>query len=315
MNIYSSSQSIQFDTNSVVTVGTFDGVHAGHQKIFHRLIESAKESGARSVVVTFEPHPQIVLQKPGRDPIQLLSSIEERLQLLDKSGISDVIIVPFSTAYSQISSEDFVRKVLVQDIGLRKILVGYDHSFGKDREGDEKLLHTLGTECGFEVEIIPEFRVGDDSVSSTKIRHALLDGNLDHANAMLGYPYMVEGVVIEGHRRGHTLGIPTANVKPKNAHKLLPRNGVYFVSSMIDGQLYYGMANVGLRPTFTEDLVPTLEVHYLSMDMNLYELTVQVNFIKFIRDERKFDSVDLFLSQIVEDRNICFELVESYQHI
>jgi riboflavin kinase/FMN adenylyltransferase len=315
MNIYSDSRFIPFDTNSVVTVGMFDGVHAEHRQIFHRLVESAKETGARSVVVTFEPHPQIVLQKPGREPIQLLSSIEERLQLLEKTGVSDVIVVPFSTAYSQISSEDFVRTVLVHDIGLRTILVGYDHSFGKDREGDEKLLQTLGAECGFDVEIIPAFSVGDEAISSTKIRHALLAGNLEHANAMLGYQYIVEGVVIEGHRRGHTLGIPTANVKPKSQHKLFPKNGVYFVSSEIDGQLYYGMANVGLRPTFTDDLVPTLEVHYLSMDMNLYELTVQVNFIRFIRDERKFDSVDLFLSQIVEDRNICFELIETLEHI
>lgn len=309
MNIYT-SDTIIFDSNTILTVGTFDGVHRGHQEIIKRLIESAKELGGRAVIVTFEPHPQIVLQKPDREPIHLLSSIEERLELFERFGIENVVIVPFSKEFSQISSENFVRDFLCKKIGLKKILIGYDHLFGKDRTGNETLLRTLGEELGFEVERADALSVGNETISSTKIRHALSEARLEDANNALGYPYFVEGLVVEGHRRGHTLGIPTANVKPKNSHKLLPANGVYFVTSEIDGKTYYGMANIGLRPTFTNDVIPTLEVHYLFMDMNLYDRVISVDFLKYIRGERKFDSVDLFLSQVVEDRNICLELID-----
>ncbi|MBI3259214.1 MAG: riboflavin biosynthesis protein RibF [Ignavibacteriae bacterium] len=309
MNIYS-SDNIIFDGNTILTVGTFDGVHRGHQEIIKRLIESAKELNGRAVIVTFEPHPQIVLQKPDREPIHLLSSIEERLELFEKFGIETVVIIPFSQEFSQISSENFVRDFLCKKIGVKKILIGYDHLFGKDRTGNETLLRTLGDELGFEVERTDALSVGDETISSTKIRHALAEARLEDANNALGYPYFVQGIVVEGHRRGHTLGIPTANVKPRNPHKLLPANGVYLVSSDIDGKMYYGMANIGLRPTFTNDVIPTLEVHYLFMDMNLYDRMISVNFLKYIRGERKFDSVDLFLSQVVEDRNICLEWIE-----
>ncbi|MBS1538121.1 MAG: riboflavin biosynthesis protein RibF [Bacteroidetes bacterium] len=310
MNIYTDI-TIPFDKKTVLTVGTFDGVHRGHQAIIKRLLECAQELGARAVVVTFEPHPQIVLQKPDREPIHLLSSIEERLQLFEKFGIENVVIIPFSQEFSQISSEDFVREFLVSKIGMSKILIGYDHLFGKDRTGNESLLRTLGEELGFEVEKTDALLEGNETISSTKIRHALMAAHLDEANGALGFPYFVEGIVVEGHRRGHTLGIPTANVKPQNPNKLLPANGVYLVSSSIDGETFYGMANIGLRPTFTDDLIPTLEVHYLFMDMNLYERILRVDFLKFIRTERKFESIDLFLSQVVEDRNICLEWIEN----
>jgi riboflavin kinase/FMN adenylyltransferase len=313
MNIYT-DENIPFDSGTVLTVGTFDGVHQGHQAIIKRLLDSAKELGGRAVIVTFEPHPQIVLQKPEREPIRLLSSIEERLQLFEKFGIENVVIIRFSQEFSQMSSENFVRHLLVGNIGMKKILIGYDHLFGKDRTGNEALLRSLGEELGFDVEKTDELRAGDTAISSTKIRYALTHGQLEQANDALGYPYCVEGIVVEGHRRGHTLGIPTANVKPKDQNKLLPANGVYLVSSMIDGQLYYGMANIGLRPTFTDDLIPTLEVHYLFMDMNLYERIVRVDFLKYIREERKFESVDLFLSQVVEDRNICLEWMDSLRN-
>lgn len=309
MNIYT-SDTIIFDSNTILTVGTFDGVHRGHQEIIKRLIDSAKELGGRAVIVTFEPHPQIVLQKPDREPIHLLSSIEERVELFEKFGVENVVIVPFSKEFSQISSENFVREFLCKKIGMKKILVGYDHLFGKDRTGNEALLRTLGEELGFDVERTDALSVGNETISSTKIRHALAESRLEDANNALGYPYFVEGLVVEGHRRGHTLGIPTANIKPKNPHKLLPDNGVYFVTSEIDGKTYYGMANIGLRPTFTNDVIPTLEVHYLFMDMNLYDRVVSVDFLKYIRGERKFDSVDLFLSQVVEDRNICLEFID-----
>lgn len=309
MNIYT-PENITFDSNTILTVGTFDGVHKGHQAVIKRLLESAQELGGRAMIVTFEPHPQIVLQKPDREPVRLLSSIEERLQLFEEFGVKNVFIIPFSRDFSQIGSEDFVQEFLVKKIGVKKILIGYDHLFGKDRSGNEALLRSLGEKLGFEVERTDALSVADETISSTKIRHALTEARLDDANDALGFPYFVEGVVIEGHRRGHTLGIPTANVKPQNPNKLLPANGVYLVSSDIDGKTYYGMANIGLRPTFTDDLIPTLEVHYLFMDMNLYERTLRVNFIKYIREERKFDSVDLFLSQVVEDRNVCLEWIE-----
>lgn len=310
MTTYNLFDEIPFDKNTVLTVGTFDGVHLGHREIIHKLLEQKQMQGYRAVVVTFDPHPQIVLRKPDKPPVTLLSTIEERLQLLEKYGIDTVIIIPFSQEFAAMGSEEFIRQYIVEKIGCSMMLVGYDHGFGRNREGNLGLLESLSAELGFSVLQMPPLKHHDVTISSTKIRNALRDGDLALANSMLGYDYFIEGKVIIGDGRGAQLGLPTANVRSVDDNKLLPKNGVYLVSAIIDNTVRYGMANVGVRPTFTHDEFPSLEVHFFGIHNDLYDCVLHVAFLERIRDEQKFDSVDLFLSQIVEDRETCYELIE-----
>ena len=311
MKTYNLLGEVPFDTNTVLTVGTFDGVHKGHRAVIEKLLAEATALNARAVVVTFDPHPQIILRnKPDKPPVTLLSTIEERLQLLERYGVDTVVIIPFSEEFAAIDSETFVKDYLVKKIGCSKILVGYDHSFGRNREGNLSLLEKLSAELQFSVEEMPPQYNNDTTISSTKIRTALRDGDLELANTMLGYDYFIEGKVVMGDGRGAQLGIPTANVRSVDENKLLPKNGVYLVSSMIDNTLYYGMANVGVRPTFTHDEFPSLEVHFFGINKDLYDKVLNVSFLRRIRNEQKFDSIDLFLSQIVDDRETCYELIE-----
>jgi riboflavin kinase/FMN adenylyltransferase len=311
MNIYRTFDEIPFDANTVVTIGTFDGVHRGHQFVLKRLYEIAESIGGRAVVLTFDPHPQIVLLKPGREPVQLLTTIDERLEVFKKYDAPNVLIIPFTYEFSRTSPEDFITEYLVKKIGLKKILVGYDHMFGRNREGSDELLKELGEKYGFDVEKMPPLSHAEDIIiSSTKIRHALKDGNLAQANEMLGYPYFVRGKVVHGHKRGRTLGIPTANFAIPDAHKLMPKNGVYWVSSEIDRVLKHGMANLGTRPTFTDETEATLEVNYFDFDGDLYGRELSVNFLHYIREERKYDSAEAMMKEIANDRRICEELLK-----
>ncbi len=297
----------------VITVGTFDGVHRGHQFLIGRLIESAREINGIPIVVTFDPHPQLVLKKSDREPIRLLNTLEERLQLLEEHGIGTVVIIPFTLEFSRISPEQFVRDFLVKNIGVSKYLVGYDHVFGKDREGGEDTIRRVGIEAGFEVEKISAFELDGIDISSTKIRKTLYAKNIEEANNMLGYSYFVQGIVARGDGRGRRLGAPTANIQISDTNKLLPGNGVYLVSSKIEERLIYGMANVGVRPTFTNDTEASLEVNYLNFSGMLYDMNLKVQFLKFVRNERKFASADLFLSQINDDRYQCYDLIEAIE--
>ncbi len=302
-------QLIERDQNTVITVGTFDGVHRGHREIIRRMKAAAAATNARTVVVTFDPHPQIVLNKAGREPLRLLSSIPERLRLLADTHVDTTLILPFTFEFARTGAESFIRDVLFSHIGMSHFFVGYDHTFGKDREGDEALLRQLGQELGFAVDRVEPLMHGDIKVSSTQIRMAIKEHRIEDANAMLGYDYFVDGVVIEGDGRGRRLGYPTANVESMEHHKLLPANGVYLVSAIIDNAKKYGMANVGTRPTFTDDLVPRLEAHFFDYNGNLYNRRIAVNFHAFIRSEMKFDSIDIFWSQLREDRERCEELI------
>ncbi|MCX6141252.1 MAG: bifunctional riboflavin kinase/FAD synthetase [Candidatus Kapabacteria bacterium] len=293
---------IPFDTKTAITVGTFDGVHCGHQGIIKRMREVAQQQEERIVVVTFDPHPQIVLAKPDREPLQLLTSIEERCDLLESVGVDTVVILPFSREFAAMPADEFVRSVIVESIGVQHFFIGHDHSFGKDRGGNEELLQQLGKEYGFEVEHILPLVCDGVVVNSTKVRAALKSGNVDEASVMLGRPYAVRGVVQHGDGRGRTLGIPTANIKPPDEHKLLPGNGIYVVSSVIDGQKLIGMASVGVRPMFTQDVVATLEVNYLDIDVDIYGRTLDVEFYSRLRDEINYASVDELLLQIEVDK-------------
>ncbi len=297
------------DAQSIVTVGTFDGVHRGHKEIIKRMQAIAAERGGRVVVVTFDPHPQIVLNKAGREPLKLLSSVNERLKLLAEAQVHSTVVVPFTFEFARTSAESFVRDIIHRFIGIDTFLLGHDHNFGKDREGNEELLRSIGADLGFTVEQVPPLMMDDVKISSTQIRNALKDYRLDVANAMLGYDYALDGIVVEGDGRGRRLGYPTANVEAIEPHKLLPANGVYWVSAFIDNKRVYGMANIGTRPTFTDDTTPRLEVHFFDFTSNLYNRRVVVSFHAFIRREMKFDSIDIFWSQLREDKEKCEELM------
>jgi riboflavin kinase/FMN adenylyltransferase len=312
MQVYKSFQEVPFEKKSVVTLGTFDGVHAGHKVLIDRLLSEARSREARPVIITFDPHPQLVIPRADKPPVRILTTIEERLELFADYGAEHVVVQQFSSDFAATPAEDFIGNYIVGKIGAEKIVVGHDHMFGAGRAGDQELLLRLGEEHSFEVERVGALSMSDGTaISSTKIRRALAEGNLSAANAMLGYPYRYRGTVIEGDGRGRKIGLPTANIEsPLNEVKLLPKNGVYLVSSIIDGTIVFGMANVGIRPTFTESSLPNLEVHYLGFGKMLYGNTVEVSFLQYLREERKFQSVDMFLAQISEDRSMCEEIID-----
>lgn len=309
MKVYKSFEEIKHNPATVLTIGTFDGVHKGHGTILNRLKEIAESENLRALVITFHPHPQTVLQRTDRHPVYLLTTIQERLRLFEKYNIEDVLIIPFSYEFSQTTPESFVKDYLLEKIGCSKILIGYDHFFGKNREGNLELLKKLSVEHGFGVERLEQFTENDNIISSTKIRNELLGKNLEKANELLGYEYFIEGKVVTGDKRGAKLGIPTANIQSPHPNKLLPANGVYFVSLQINGNLFYGMANIGTRPTFTDETIRTLEVNIFDFDKDIYNKTVTVNFIRFIRDEKKFSGIDEFLVQLGDDRKKCYDFM------
>jgi riboflavin kinase/FMN adenylyltransferase len=272
--------------------------------------KTADAQGLRVVVVTFDPHPQIVLAKPGREPLALLTTIEERCERLAHVGVDEVVVIPFTHEFAQTSAESFIRQ-LVSTIDVQHFFIGHDHAFGKDRGGNEELLRHLGVELGFDVERIPPLETDGLVVSSTLVRAALKSGDVEAATAMLGKPYALRGTVVQGDGRGRTLGIPTANIVPTNPHKLMPANGVYVVSMLIDGSEHVGMANIGVRPTFTNDTAPTLEVHILQFDNDLYNTTLDVQFHARLRGEQKFGSREEFLAQLEHDKQQTI----IYQHL
>ena len=309
MVIYRKISDVEHNANTILTVGTFDGVHRGHRAIINRMKELAAIDSSRVAVVTFDPHPQIVLNKSGREEIKLLTSINERLRLLADAGVDTTIIIPFTFEIAGTDAEDFIRNIIHGKIGVKHILAGVDHTFGKDRKGNDELLQNLGVELDFTVDIVAPLMFTDVKVSSTQIRKALKSANLSSANDMLGYDYSLEGIVVEGDGRGRRLGYPTANIESMEPHKLLPANGIYLVSAVIDSELKYGMASIGTRPTFTDDIHPRLEIYFFNYSGILYNRRLNVHFHNYIRPETKFDSIDLFWSALRDDQERCEELI------
>lgn len=293
---------LTFDPASAVTVGTFDGAHVGHAGILDLMRSVASANHERIVVVTFDPHPQIVLARADREPLRLLTSIDERCELLEQQGVHTTVVIPFTKEFAATEAEDFVSTIIVRGVGVQHFFIGHDHVFGKDRGGNEELLQRLAPACGFTVVPIPPLSFDGVVVSSTKIRAAVKTGDVASAATMLGRPYTVRGRVIRGDGRGRQLGIPTANIMSQDPHKLMPGNGVYVVVATIDGQPRLGMANIGVRPTFTTDMLPTLEVHFLDVDVDLYDNDIDVHFIAKIRDEQRFSGREEFLAQLQQDR-------------
>lgn len=294
---------------TIVTIGTFDGVHVGHQKIIKRLINIGKQTQLKSVILTFFPHPRMVLQKDSG--IKLINTINERGAILDALGLDYLLVKKFTKAFSRLSAEDFVKKILVDKLNAKKVIIGYDHRFGRNRNADINDLRKFGDLYGFEVEEISAQDINEVSVSSTKIRKALEEGDIAKANAFLGYPFMLTGKVVKGKALGRQIDYPTANIQIAEDYKLIPKHGSYVVSSVINNQVVYGMMNIGFNPT-VEGREETIEVHFFNFNKNIYNKTIQIDLLHRLRDEQKFESVEALKNQLLKDKEVSLAYIKSH---
>ena len=292
---------------AVVTIGNFDGVHLGHRFIFLRLVEEARREGCPAVIISFEPHPKMVLH-PERRPFYLITSTEEKIRLAAELGIDAFILIPFSLDYARTTAEAFVREILWERLRIRKILIGHDYTFGRGKEGNEAFLAEAGRRLGFAVEVMNPFCIGDTIISSTKIRNALLAGEVGYAATLLGRPYNLSGPVVSGNRRGGGLGFPTANIAPDK--ELVPARGVYAVRCLLEGKSHDGVLNVGFNPTFA-DVQRSIEAHIFDFHGDIYGRILDVHFIERIRDEVRFASPEALIAQIGRDIARAKEILQS----
>lgn len=299
----------KFKNGSVITIGTFDGVHIGHQKIIERLVKTAKEKNLKAVVLTFFPHPRMVLQPDFK--IQLLHTIDERKDVLSKFGLDKLVIKEFTKEFANLSAHEYVKNVLIDELNVKHIIIGYDHHFGKNRTANINDLISYGAIFDFTVEEIVAQDIKDVAVSSTKIRQALVEGDIKTANSYLGYPYFLTGNVIKGKGIGKTLKFPTANINIEKEYKLIPKNGVYVVKSIIDDETVFGMMNIGTNPTFNEDK-QSIEVHFFETDKNLYDTTLKIDILHRLRDETKFEDIKQLVSQLNLDKENSQTFIKKY---
>lgn len=291
---------------TAITIGTFDGVHIGHRKILERLIKNAATLELKSTVLTFFPHPRMVLQKDS--DIKLLNTIGEKTKILRELGLDQLIIHPFTKEFSRLSATEFVRDILVNDLKTKKIIIGYDHRFGRNRNANITDLRAFGSALDFQVEEIPAQEIDEVSVSSTKIRRALEEGDVSTANTYLGYRYMLTGTIQKGKGLGRQINFPTANLHIKETYKLVPKNGVYVVQSNLFGKMVYGMMNIGYNPT-VEGKDKSTEIHFFDFNKDLYGKEIQVDILHRIRDEHKFESVDALQKQLQKDKETSHSLI------
>jgi riboflavin kinase / FMN adenylyltransferase len=307
MKIYEGLAGFTPVRNAVVTSGTFDGVHLGHQKILNRIREIARTIQGETVLITFWPHPRLVLY-PDEHNLRLLSTFEEKTKLLRQFGIDHMITIPFTQEFSQMSSQEFINKVLIESIETKKLVIGYDHRFGKNREGSFEYLKANSLTFGFELEEIPRQDVDEIGVSSTKIRRALESGDVITASNCLGRPYELNGIVIKGQQIGRSIGFPTANIHIPNDYKLIPKDGVYAVEASVDGSIYKAMLNIGNRPT-VDGTKKTVEANLFDFQGDLYDRQITVYFREFLREERKFENLEALKSQLVLDQQAARSLL------
>ena len=306
MKIYTDLSDYTSANKSFVTIGTFDGVHLGHQKVLSNLVSNAKKSGASSVLLTFFPHPRIVLHK--NSDIKLINTIDERIKLLEKTGLQILVIQEFTKDFAEKTALDFVKNVLVNNLEISNLIIGYDHRFGKNREGNFEQLTEYGKLFGFEVTKISQQEIDNIAISSTKIRKAIELGNIEEANRYLGYYFMLNGTVVEGKNLGEKIGFPTANLFVKETYKLLPKTGSYVVKAEIENKTVYGMMNIGFNPT-VKGKKQTIEIHFFNFNKDLYGKNIQIDVLKFLRDEQKFDSVEDLKNQLEKDKQNSLEII------
>ncbi|MDA0325757.1 MAG: bifunctional riboflavin kinase/FAD synthetase [Bacteroidetes bacterium] len=294
--------------NSVVTIGTFDGVHVGHQKIINRLVHIAETNKLQALVLTFFPHPRMVVQKDSS--IKLINTIDEKAAQLQQLGVDHLVLKEFTKTFSRLSALEYVRDVLVNKLKVKHIIVGYDHHFGRNRTATIEDLIEFGKFYGFEVTQIDAQEVGDVAVSSTKIRAALREGNMRVANDFLGYNFMLTGTVVKGKGLGANLSFPTANIFIEEPYKLIPKQGVYMVQSKIENQLVYGMMNIGKNPTVSQENKTHIEVHFFNLDANLYSKTLKIELLEHLRNEIKFPNIEALKVQLEKDKALAQKRID-----
>lgn len=307
MNVYSSISQYDNKKACVITIGTFDGVHIGHRAILDRLISSAHNSKLDSVLLTFFPHPRMVLQKEAS--IKLINTIDERKALMEEAGLDHLIVHPFTNAFSRLSALEFVRDILVNKLHIKKIVIGYDHRFGRNRNANIEDLKEFGKLYDFEVIEISAQELNEVAVSSTKIRKALDSGDIQTANSFLGYPFMLSGSVVRGKAIGRTMNYPTANLLITENYKLIPKNGVYVVQSMIDGKNVYGISSIGTNPT-VGGKEKTIETFFVDFNQDLYDKKLKIEFLTHIRDEETFDSIEALQNAIQKDEHFAKDFLK-----
>lgn len=295
-------------SKKILTIGTFDGVHIGHQKILKHIVALAQKEGLVPTVLTLFPHPRMVLQKD--DNIKLLNTIDERIQLLKNIGIERVIVKEFTKVFANLSAKDYVEQILVKELNTKQIVIGYDHHFGKNRSANIDDLKIFAKEFNFKVEEISAQEIEDVTVSSTKIRKALDNGNIEVANAYLDYNYFISGEVVKGKGIGRTLDYPTANIRIKESYKLIPRDGVYVVKSVIDNATVFGMMNIGTNPTVSGK-ARSIEVHFFDFDKDIYGNVLKIEFLHWLRSEQKFENLDALKKQLSHDMTNALEHIKT----
>ncbi len=306
MEVFDSLTKVKKDKNTVVTIGTFDGIHLGHRKIIQEVLRKTALYGGRNFVVTFDPHPRKVVSK-GND-IKLLNSLEEKKEIFKESGIQNMLVIKFTREFSQLNSEEFFTNYIINGIGIKEVVIGYDHHFGKGRGGDKTTLEDLGKEFDFTVTSVDAVSIDGVTVSSTKIRNALEEGNIKLANKLLGKYYSFSGEVIKGDQRGRQLGFPTANIRPDDENKLLPLIGIYAVELRFENNKYYGLMSIGKRPTFYNNGNLTTEVYIIDFNEDIYGKTITVNIVERIRGEEKYSSPDELIEQMKKDKETGLEI-------
>ena len=288
--------------NPVLTIGTFDGVHLGHRKIITRLQEIARGMNGESVIFTFDPHPRKVVA-PNESSLRILTTLDEKIELFEQSGIDHLIIYPFTPEFAQLSYEQFVEEILVGQIHTKYLVVGYDHKFGKNRQGDFEFLKNCAARLDFQIEKLDVLLMNESSVSSTKIREALQKGDVETANAFLGYPFTLHGTVVQGQQLGRKIQFPTANIEASDPDKIIPGFGVYAVQVKVQEQWYQGMMNIGNRPTVNHNADHrSIEVHIFDFGADIYDLPIELMFFKKLREEQKFPSIEMLKEQLSQDK-------------
>lgn len=307
MKVFNSFENLESIINPVLTIGTFDGVHIGHQKIIKKLNKEAEKNDGQSVLLTFYPHPRIVLN-PENHGLSLIQTQEEKLAKLEHFGLDNVIVIPFTPAFSNLSAEEFVLEFLVEKLKVNTIIIGYDHQFGKNREGGVNFLNSISSKYNFNVIEIPAQEINDVNISSTRIRKAIENGEVEIANKYLGEPLLLHGKVVKGKQLGRTIGYPTANIELLSSLKITPKKGVYLVKIKINNIEYDGMMNIGTRPTVSKSNNISIEVNIFNFNNDIYYEEVEVSILKKIRDEKKFDSIEKLKNQLKEDEQNCINI-------
>jgi riboflavin kinase / FMN adenylyltransferase len=299
MQVYRSIDHLPSFTNSVITIGTFDGVHQGHRKIINALQQEAKRVNGESVIITFHPHPRKIVQP--EEPLQLINTLEEKIELLRKAGIDKLVVVPFTAKFSEMTADEYIEKFLINNFHPSSIIIGYDHHFGKGRKGNYQLLEQKAELFHYQLVEIPQHVLNEITVSSTKIRNAILASEVTVANELLGYPFFFEGEVVQGDQLGRTLGFPTANLHYTDADKIHLGHGVYAVMAEVEGEIYKGMMSIGTRPTLNKS-EEKVEVNLFDFDRLIYGKKMKVTVFQFLRRQEKYPSLDEMVQQLYKDK-------------